>query len=346
MYLADDAAVNSTVWAWEQEDPVVETAWGTFHHYICTNPKPQPKTTMAFFFAFTVITAMIVLSLFISVITAAMFEVMEQNQRERVEQSEHNMLSPEMKRTRVVKELKRRGSLTREHLKAFFGLHTIENDDVNASQYMVLAMIQRGSFRFTHSAVFHGTVMCVIFGVAMVEVCELNMIVTDHELLELLELIFTVFFSAEAFVKIVAEGTKPLHYFASGWNRFDFFLVLLAAAEQIPSTPMPHNDEAVGCIRVLRLFRVVKLFNSFPRLHLVTKSLLMSCKQVAWVLIMIFAMNFMFALVAMLMFGRNDPQHFGSFATTATSIWMIETFDDCESDAVRTFRVRPATLHN
>ena len=54
----------------------------------------------------------------------------------------------------------------------------------------------------------------------------------------------------------------------------------------------------------------------------------MSFKQVTWVLLMIVVMNVMFAMVAMLMFGLNDPQHFGSFQATAVSIWMIETLDD------------------
>jgi hypothetical protein len=35
--------------------------------------------------------------------------------------------------------------------------------------------------------------------------------------------------------------------------------------------------------------------------------------------------------MAMMMFGTNDPQHFGSFSVTAISIWMVETTDDWDT---------------
>ena len=57
----------------------------------------------------------------------------------------------------------------------------------------------------------------------------------------------------------------------------------------------------------------------------------MSFGQVNWVLLMILLINFIFALMAMMMFGTNDPQHFGSFSMTAVSIWMVETTDNWDT---------------
>ena len=56
----------------------------------------------------------------------------------------------------------------------------------------------------------------------------------------------------------------------------------------------------------------------------------MSFGQVNWVLLMILLINFIFSLMAMMLFGKNDPQHFGTFSMTALAIWAIETTDGWE----------------
>lgn len=43
-------------------------------------------------------------------------------------------------------------------------------------------------------------------------------------LLDKLNLVFTVIFIIEAIMKLVAYGIKG--YFYSGWNKFDFFVVI------------------------------------------------------------------------------------------------------------------------
>merc|ERR1719181_2562007 len=55
----------------------IRTLAGTFNHWDCVDPTPMPVTAALFFYSYTLLTAFVVLSLFISVITTAMFEVME-----------------------------------------------------------------------------------------------------------------------------------------------------------------------------------------------------------------------------------------------------------------------------
>lgn len=157
------------------------------------------------------------------------------------------------------------------------------------------------------------------------QVCDTNDYVGPEDL-ELVQLWFLGFFTVEAAVKVNAEGVAPLCYFRNSWNQFDFSIVMLSYLEIIPLGL--SSGGGIAFLRLLRLLRVVRLFNAFPRLRLVTRSLLMALTRVSWVLLMILMMNFMFSLVAMLMFGINDPQHFGTFSQTAMTIWMIETTDD------------------
>ena len=211
----------------------------------------------------------------------------------------------------------------------------------------VVAFVQRICYRLAHSTIFQATVMAAIFGVATIEVkctqlalrfahqppldrdvdqvCDTNGFIGSEDLANV-QRWFLGFFTVEAIVKINAEGTTPLQYVADPWSRFDFSIVMLSYLEIIPLGL--SSGGGIAFLRLLRLLRVVRLFNAFPRLRLVTRSLLMALTRVSWVLLMILMMNFMFSLVAMLMFGINDPQHFGTFSQTAMTIWMIETTDD------------------
>ena len=84
-------------------------------------------------------------------------------------------------------------------------------------------------------------------------------------------------------------------------------------------------------LRLLRLLRVVRLLNSFPALQSVTSSLILAFSNVIYVMLMILIINFVFAVIAMLLFAENDPQHFGRMSSALISIWMVETFDAWEN---------------
>ena len=81
----------------------------------------------------------------------------------------------------------------------------------------------------------------------------------------------------------------------------------------------------------MRLLRVVRLLNSFPALQSVTSSLILAFSNVIYVMLMILIINFVFAVIAMLLFAKNDPQHFGRMSSALISIWMVETFDAWEN---------------
>ena len=60
---------------------VIRTLCGSFNHWDCVAPTPMPVTAAVYFYTFTLLTAFVVLSLFISVITTAMFEARERRAR-------------------------------------------------------------------------------------------------------------------------------------------------------------------------------------------------------------------------------------------------------------------------
>ena len=67
-------------------------------------------------------------------------------------------------------------------------------------------------------------------------------------------IVFVAVFLFEAIVKIVGQGGGA--YFEVGWNRFDFFLVVISVFDLSTDGLIPVN---VGLLRVLRVFRIMRI---------------------------------------------------------------------------------------
>ena len=236
-----------------------ETDLGHFRKHVCTDPVAQPAMTMLFFFLYTIITAYIVLSLFISVITSAMFEVIEQKQKEKAAYDLLNGETTEQKRDRVLENLDHPEFIAL--LNEFFGLPV--SDEADFSVMPMLAKMQRKARGVTVSTKFENAVMCAILAVAVVEVIETNVLVAEGGLYFVQQGLL-IFFTFEVAVKLMAQGVHTTHYFRENWNRFDFTIVALSYLELLPFFTA---GDAVKVLRLLRLLRVLRLLNSFPRLR-------------------------------------------------------------------------------
>ena len=80
----------------------------------------------------------------------------------------------------------------------------------------------------------------------------------------------------------------------------------------------------------IRLLRIAKLLHEYPALKTVVSSLLRACSYVGYVMLMMLIINFVFAVIAVIVFANNDPDHFGNMSKAMLSIWMVETLDDWE----------------
>ena len=85
--------------------------------------------------------------------------------------------------------------------------------------------------------------------------------------LDNLNYIFNVVFIIEAILKIIAYGWS---YFETGWNKFDFFIVLSSLFDMsldfVDMEASPFLQTAPSIIRILRVLRVSRV------LRLATKS--------------------------------------------------------------------------
>jgi voltage-gated sodium channel len=127
-------------------------------------------------------------------------------------------------------------------------------------------------------------------------------------------------FVAEIVVKMGAEGTKPWRYFTDPWNVFDFLIVAVCF--------MPVDAGGVAVLRLARLLRVLKLVRALPKLQVLVSALLKSIPSMGYVSALLFMLFYLYAVAATMLFGPNDPVHFGNLQVSMLSLFRAVTLED------------------
>jgi hypothetical protein len=115
---------------------------------------------------------------------------------------------------------------------------------------------------------------------------------------------FISIFVLEALLKIAALG--PRHYFASAWNRFDSFIVVIS----LPDLFGVEIGIGATVLRVFRVFRIFKLVKTAKGLRVLFRTLLYSLPtlwNVGSILIMLF---FIYAVAGVSAFGLVSKGNF------------------------------------
>lgn len=132
---------------------------------------------------------------------------------------------------------------------------------------------------------------------------------------------FNIFFSVEWALRLVGEGyylissSNP----AATWNRIDGVLVALSWSEEvlkatIPSTPGISAMRMLRIFRFVRVMRVIRVARFFHDLRVMVWGIGSSLRSLAWALVLLFILNFMFAVMILEVVGiklaeplRPDP---------------------------------------
>ncbi len=127
-------------------------------------------------------------------------------------------------------------------------------------------------------------------------------------------------FIVEAIIKMVALSPRPWHYFKSGWNLFDFSLIVFAL--------LPIASEYAMLGRVLRLLRVLRLINAFPELRLIVETLVRSIPSMFHITILMSLLFFLYAVLGYHLFHEHDPTHWRNLAYALLTLFRIVTLED------------------
>jgi len=127
-------------------------------------------------------------------------------------------------------------------------------------------------------------------------------------------------FIVEIVVKMGAEGRKPWRYFIDPWNVFDFLIVAVCL--------LPFDAQGVAVLRLARLLRVLKLVRALPKLQVLVSALLKSIPSMGYVSLLLGMLFYLYAVAATMLFGANDPVHFGDLQTATLSLFRAVTLED------------------
>ncbi len=147
----------------------------------------------------------------------------------------------------------------------------------------------------------------------------------DNLWLELIDQTFILFFVLEAIVKLYY--LKPKGYFSTGWNRFDFTIVLLSLPTLLINLIDIPDTSLLLVLRMFRLVRLVRFFRFIPNMTQVMEGLGRALKASVFVLAMLVVFDFLLALIACHFFSDIAEEYFGNPLISAYSIFQLFTIE-------------------
>jgi voltage-gated sodium channel len=140
------------------------------------------------------------------------------------------------------------------------------------------------------------------------------------DLLHLLDKIILGIFVVEIVIKILAERPKYYKYFLSGWNLFDFSIVVVCL--------LPIGSQWVAVVRLARILRTARLITQIPNLQILIGALLRSIPSMFFVSLLLGLQFYIYAVMATFLFRGNDPGHFGNLGMSMVSLFRVVTLED------------------
>jgi len=139
-------------------------------------------------------------------------------------------------------------------------------------------------------------------------------------IVEIVDVVILTVFTGELVFKLCAEEFRPWAYFYSGWNVFDFIIVL--------SSYVSGAGPMLLLLRLLRLLRVLKLVKKLPRLSIIINAFLIAGQSIGWALVLLLLFHYVFGIVGLMLFKTNDPHRFGSLHQSMLAVFRLISLDD------------------
>lgn len=140
----------------------------------------------------------------------------------------------------------------------------------------------------------------------------------NHELTILNEVFFG-YYVVELIIRITACFPKPLDFFKSGWNVFDFVIVAVGF--------VPAFRENATLIRMVRLLRVTRLFRLLPDLRVIVAAVGRSIPGMASLGLASAMLVYIYAMIGWVIFHEGDPTQFGNVGESMLTMFQVLTLE-------------------
>ena len=138
-------------------------------------------------------------------------------------------------------------------------------------------------------------------------------------LLRTLNDVFLGVFTVEVLIRVSAHGRRPLDFFRSGWNVFDF--VVVGAAY------LPAVRESVTLLRLARVLRVARLLSVIPGLRNVVLGIERSLAPIGGMAALTFFVLYMYGILGWILYADHDPDRFGNIGRALLTLFQILTLE-------------------
>ncbi|MGW5639247.1 ion transporter [Streptomyces sp. NPDC003832] len=138
-------------------------------------------------------------------------------------------------------------------------------------------------------------------------------------MLRLAEHVCLAAFTVEIALRVCAHADRPRDFFRDPWNLFDLAVVACAF--------LPVVRENATVLRLLRLARVLRTARFLPQLRIVMVAVGRSLPGTVSFLLVGALLLYVYAMIGWLLFGRHDPQQYGSIGRAVLTLFLLMTLD-------------------
>lgn len=130
----------------------------------------------------------------------------------------------------------------------------------------------------------------------------------------------TIYFLVEIIIRIGAEE-KAINFFKSGWNIFDFVIVVITL---IPL----EQSEMAAVARLMRVFRILRLFTARPELKKIIDMLINAIPSIIDIVILMFIIFYIYAIIGSFFFSELPSGLWDNFLMAMLTLFRVLTFED------------------
>jgi voltage-gated sodium channel len=134
-----------------------------------------------------------------------------------------------------------------------------------------------------------------------------------------LDRLILAIFIAEIVLKIAACGSRPWRYFTDPWNLFDFAVTAVCL--------LPIHAQYAQVLRLGRVARSLRLITALPQLQVIVTALLKSLPSFGWITLLLLTLLYVYSVMAVFLFGENDPQRFGALWNSFLTMFGVLTLE-------------------
>ncbi|HIN60947.1 MAG TPA: ion transporter [Gammaproteobacteria bacterium] len=155
-------------------------------------------------------------------------------------------------------------------------------------------------------------------------------------LIDQIDYAITLFFGVELLVRFIGEPRKR-DFLKNDWNVFDSAIVLISM--------LPINrSESAFLLRLLRIFRVLRLICVLPKLRFLIDSMLKAIPRIFYVCLLLFIIAYIYGPFGSTVFADTDPARWSGVGTALLPLVQVMTLSSWETVMLPIQQVFPFAL--